>query len=91
MGLWRVSQLQNGYLGCKMAHVCLGSVSQLRKISQRMVLGLRNSFAEGGLFHNKTSISQRAVLGLRNGFTDGSLFRKGAIFAAKFSQANEFP
>ena len=50
MKLWRISQLvlqlQNGYLGCETAHVCLGSVLQLRNISQRVVLGLRNGFAE---------------------------------------------
>ena len=32
--LWRISQLQNGLLGCEMAHVCLGVVSQPRNFLQ---------------------------------------------------------
>ena len=59
MKLWRISQLvlqlQNGYLGCEMAHVFLRSVSQLRKFSQGG-LRLRNDFAKEGLFCSKTSI-----------------------------------
>ena len=58
-----VSQLRNDGLGCEMALVCQRCVSQLRKFSQGVGLGLRNDFVEEDFFRSETSISQRIVLG----------------------------
>ena len=53
----RVLQLRNGSMGCEMALVCQGVVSQLQKFSQGVVMGLQNHFAVEGHFHSQPLIS----------------------------------
>ena len=50
-------------LCCEMAHECQRGVSQLRKFSQRGVLGCEIYFATEGHFRSQTSISQRTPKG----------------------------
>ena len=54
-----------GVWGCKMALVCQGVISQLRKFWQRVAMGLRNHFAAEGHFRIQPLISQRAPCGYK--------------------------
>ena len=52
-----------GLEGCEMALVCQWGISQLRKFSQGLAMGLRNVFAAKGHFRSHSLISQWAPCG----------------------------
>ena len=75
-----------------MALVCQRRVSQLRKFSQGVAIGMRNHFAAEDHFRSQRGISQgvsQAISQLGNGvggLRNGTRVPKGCFAAAKFSQ-----
>ena len=81
----RISQLRNGGIGCEMALVCQGGVSQLWKFSQGGVMRLRNGFAAEGPFRNQPLISQQAPCGCEIILQQMAIFAKGYFGLRNFA------
>ena len=60
-----ILQLRNGLLGCEMAHVCLGVVSQLRNFSQGGLCGCEMISHEDPFFAAKPQFHKRVLLAVK--------------------------
>ena len=70
--------------GCEMALVCQRRVSQLRKFSQGVAMGLRNHFVAEGHFRSQPLISLRAPCGCK------IISQQMAIFAGAYFGLRNF-
>ena len=84
MSFWGPWWFRRGFRSCEMELVCQRWVSQLRKFSQGVAMGLRNGFTEEGLFRSKPLISKRAPCGCE------IILQRMAVFAGIYFGLRNF-